>query len=99
MSYVIWMVVLTVIAALLFTAQRTFPETRDYRGSTILLLASLLKPGGFLINQEPSRFQQTGEEKYRGSPVITGLWEGSLGCEKERSDHRKDDHPDDIRHR
>jgi regulator of protease activity HflC (stomatin/prohibitin superfamily) len=49
MSYVIWMVILAVIAALLFTAQRTFPETRDYRGSKILLLASLLKPGGFLI--------------------------------------------------
>jgi len=49
MSYVIWMAILAVIAALLFTAQRTFPETRDYRGSTILLLASLLKPGGFLI--------------------------------------------------
>jgi regulator of protease activity HflC (stomatin/prohibitin superfamily) len=49
MSYVIWMVILAVIAALLFTAQRTFPETRDYRGSNILLLASLLKPGGFLI--------------------------------------------------
>jgi len=49
MSYVIWMALLTVIAALLFTAQRTFPETRDYRGSKILLLASLLKPGGFLI--------------------------------------------------
>jgi len=49
MSYVIWMAILTVIAALLFTAQRTFPETRDYRGSKILLLASLLKPGGFLI--------------------------------------------------
>jgi len=49
MSYVIWMAILTVIAALLFTAQRAFPETRDYRGSKILLLASLLKPGGFLI--------------------------------------------------
>jgi len=49
MSYAIWMAILTVIAALLFTAQRTFPETRDYRGSKILLLASLLKPGGFLI--------------------------------------------------
>jgi regulator of protease activity HflC (stomatin/prohibitin superfamily) len=49
MSYVIWMAILAVIAALLFTAQRTFPETRDYRGSKILLLASLLKPGGFLI--------------------------------------------------
>jgi regulator of protease activity HflC (stomatin/prohibitin superfamily) len=49
MSYVIWMVILAVIAALLFTAQRTFPETRDYRGSKILLLASLLKPGGFSI--------------------------------------------------
>ncbi len=49
MSYVIWMAILAVIAVLLFTAQRTFPETRDYRGSRILLLASLLKPGGFLI--------------------------------------------------
>jgi regulator of protease activity HflC (stomatin/prohibitin superfamily) len=49
MSYVIWMAILAVIAALLFTAQRTFPETRDYRGSKILLLASLLKPGGFLV--------------------------------------------------
>ncbi len=49
MSYVIWMAILAVIAALLFTAQRTFPETRDYRGSKILLLASLLKPGGALI--------------------------------------------------
>jgi regulator of protease activity HflC (stomatin/prohibitin superfamily) len=49
MSYVIWMAILTVIAAILFTAQRAFPETRDYRGSKILLLASLLKPGGFLI--------------------------------------------------
>jgi regulator of protease activity HflC (stomatin/prohibitin superfamily) len=49
MSYVIWMAILAVIAALLFTAQRIFPETRDYRGSKILLLASLLKPGGYLI--------------------------------------------------
>src|SRR5256712_10793976 len=49
MSYVIWMAILAVIAALLFTAQRTFPETRDYPGSKILLLAKLLKPGGVLI--------------------------------------------------
>src|SRR5712664_2198937 len=50
-------------------------------------------------DQGASRFQQTGEEKYLGSPVVTGLWESPLGCEKERSDHRKDGHPDDIRHR
>ena len=49
MSYVIWMVVLTVIAVLLFTATRTLPEIRDYRQSKVLYLASLLKPGGFLI--------------------------------------------------
>jgi hypothetical protein len=33
MPYVIWMVVLTVIAALLFAARRNLPEIRDYRQS------------------------------------------------------------------
>jgi regulator of protease activity HflC (stomatin/prohibitin superfamily) len=49
MRYVIWMVVLTVIAVLLFTAKRNLPEIRDYRQSKILYLASLLKPAGYLI--------------------------------------------------
>jgi len=49
MSYVIWMVVLTVIAVLLFTAKRNLPEIRDYSQSKVLYLASLLKPAGFLI--------------------------------------------------
>ena len=49
MSYVIWMVVLTVIAVILFTAKRNVPEIRDYRQSWVLYLAGLLKPAGFLI--------------------------------------------------
>jgi regulator of protease activity HflC (stomatin/prohibitin superfamily) len=49
MRYVIWMVVLTVVAVLLFTAKRNLPEIRDYRQSTILYLASFLKPAGYLI--------------------------------------------------
>jgi regulator of protease activity HflC (stomatin/prohibitin superfamily) len=49
MRYVIWMVVLTVIAVLLFTAKRNLPELRDYRQSKVLYLASFLKPGGYLI--------------------------------------------------
>ena len=49
MAYVIWMVVLTMIAALLFTATRTLPEIRDYRQSTMLYLARSLKPAGFLV--------------------------------------------------
>src|SRR5437870_8773946 len=49
MSYVIWMAILTVIAVFLFTAKRNLPESRDYRQSRIFYLASLLKPGGFLI--------------------------------------------------
>jgi regulator of protease activity HflC (stomatin/prohibitin superfamily) len=49
MRYVIWMVVLTVIAVLLFTAKRNLPEIRDYRQAKILYLASFLKPGGYLI--------------------------------------------------
>jgi len=49
MRYVIWMVVLTVIAVLLFTAKRNLPEIRDYRQSKVLYLASFLKPAGYLI--------------------------------------------------
>ena len=49
MRYVIWMVILTGVAVLLFTAKRNLPEIRDYRQSRILYLASLLKPGGYLI--------------------------------------------------
>ncbi len=49
MRYVIWMVVLTVIAVLLFTAKRNLSEIRDYRQSKVLYLASFLKPGGYLI--------------------------------------------------
>jgi regulator of protease activity HflC (stomatin/prohibitin superfamily) len=49
MRYVIWMVILTGVAVLLFTAKRNLPEIRDYRQARILYLASLLKPGGYLI--------------------------------------------------
>ena len=49
MRYVIWMVILTGVAVLLFTAKRNLPEIRDYRQSRILYLASLLKPGVYLI--------------------------------------------------
>jgi regulator of protease activity HflC (stomatin/prohibitin superfamily) len=49
MRYVIWMVVLTVIAVLLFAAKRNFPEIRDYRQSKLLHLGSFLKPAGGLI--------------------------------------------------
>ena len=49
MRYVIWMVILTGVAVLLFTAKRNLPEIRDYRQSRILYLASLLKPAGYLI--------------------------------------------------
>ena len=49
MLYVIWMVVLAVIATLLFTAKRNLPESSDFRQSKVLYLARLLKPGGFLI--------------------------------------------------
>src|SRR6266850_4055699 len=49
MPYVIWMVVLTLIAVLLFTAKRNLPEIRDSRQATIRSLAGLLRPGGFLI--------------------------------------------------
>lgn len=49
MPYVIWMVVLMVIAVFLFTAKRNLPEIGDYRQSKVLYLASLLKPGGFVI--------------------------------------------------
>lgn len=49
MRYVIWMIILTGVAVLLFTAKRNLPEIRDYRSSRILYLASLLKPGGYLI--------------------------------------------------
>ncbi|PYN78435.1 MAG: hypothetical protein DMD96_21415 [Candidatus Rokuibacteriota bacterium] len=49
MSYIIWMLILAVIAALLFTAKRTLPEIRDDRQSKMLYLASLLRPGGFFI--------------------------------------------------
>src|SRR4029450_2368627 len=48
MRYVIWMVILTGVAVLLFTAKRNLPEIRDYRQSRILYLASLLKPAGYL---------------------------------------------------
>ena len=46
MPYIIWMVVLIVVAALLFTARRNLPAISDYRQSKVLYLASLLKPGG-----------------------------------------------------
>jgi len=49
MRYVIWMVVLTVIAVLLFTAKRNLPEIRDYGQSKLLYLSSFLKPGGYLV--------------------------------------------------
>jgi regulator of protease activity HflC (stomatin/prohibitin superfamily) len=49
MRYVIWMVILTVVAVLLFTAKRTLPDIRDTRQSTILYLASFLRPAGYLI--------------------------------------------------
>lgn len=49
MRYIIWMIILTGVAVLLFTAKRNLPEIRDYRSSRILYLASLLKPGGYLI--------------------------------------------------
>lgn len=49
MLYIIWMVVLTVVAALLFTARRNLPEISAYRESRVLYLAGLLKPGGVLI--------------------------------------------------
>jgi regulator of protease activity HflC (stomatin/prohibitin superfamily) len=49
MLYVIWMVVLTVIALLLFTAKRTLPEVIDYRQPRAFNLARFLKPAGFLI--------------------------------------------------
>lgn len=49
MRYVIWMVILTGVAVLLFTAKRNLPEIRDYRQSRIPYLAGLLKPGGYLI--------------------------------------------------
>src|SRR4029450_310022 len=49
MRYVIWMVILTGVAVLLFTAKRNLPEIRDPRQPRILYLASLLKPGGYLI--------------------------------------------------
>jgi prohibitin 2 len=49
MRYVIWMVVLTVIAVLLFTAKRNLPEIRDYGQSKLLYLGSFLKPGGYLV--------------------------------------------------
>ena len=47
MRYVIWMVVLTVIAALLFTAKRNLPEMRDDRQSAVLFLAGLLRPAAY----------------------------------------------------
>jgi regulator of protease activity HflC (stomatin/prohibitin superfamily) len=49
MPYVIWMVVLTVIAALLFAARRNLPEIRDYRQSKMLYLVSLLRPGAYVV--------------------------------------------------
>src|SRR5207245_9071427 len=49
MRYVIWMVVLTVIAVLLFAAKRNLPEIRDYRQSKLPYLGSFLKPAGGLI--------------------------------------------------
>jgi regulator of protease activity HflC (stomatin/prohibitin superfamily) len=49
MPYVIWMVVLTVIAALLFAARRNLPEIRDYRQSRMLYLVSLSRPGAYVV--------------------------------------------------
>jgi prohibitin 2 len=47
--YVIWMVVLTVIVALLFAARRNLPEIRDYRQPKMLYLVSLLRPGAYVV--------------------------------------------------
>jgi regulator of protease activity HflC (stomatin/prohibitin superfamily) len=49
MRYVIWMVILTVIAALLFAAKRNLPEIRDYRPSRVLYLTGFLRPGAYVI--------------------------------------------------
>ena len=49
MRYVIWMVILTGAAVLLFTAKRNLPEIRDYGQSKVLYLGSFLKPGGYLV--------------------------------------------------
>jgi len=49
MRYVIWMVILTGAAVLLFTAKRNLPEIRDYGQSKLLYLGSFLKPGGYLV--------------------------------------------------
>lgn len=49
MRYVISMVVLAVIAVLLFTAKRHFPEIRDSRQFQVPYLAGWLRPAGFLI--------------------------------------------------
>jgi regulator of protease activity HflC (stomatin/prohibitin superfamily) len=49
MRYVIWMVILTGVAVLLFTAKRNLPEIRDYGQSKLLYLGSFLKPGGYLV--------------------------------------------------
>ncbi len=49
MRYVIWMVILTGGAVLLFTAKRNLPEIRDYGQSKLLYLGSFLKPGGYLV--------------------------------------------------
>ena len=49
MLYIIWMIVLAVLAALFFTAKRNFPEISASRQSKVLYLASLRKPAGVLI--------------------------------------------------
>ena len=57
MRYVIWMVILTVIAALLFTAKRHLPEIRDYRQSTVLFLdrkSTRLNSSHIAVSRMPS---------------------------------------------
>ena len=45
MPYIIWMVVLMVVAGLLIAARRNLPAISDYRQSKVLYLASLMRPG------------------------------------------------------
>ena len=44
MPYIIWMVVLMVVAGLLIAARRNLPAISDYRQSKVLYLASLMRP-------------------------------------------------------
>jgi regulator of protease activity HflC (stomatin/prohibitin superfamily) len=49
MQYIIWMVVLTGIAGLLFIARRNVPEIGAYGPSKVLYLVSLVRPGAVLM--------------------------------------------------